>query len=160
MDMKRIVRGLALALALAAAAGGGALAAGEAVLRTAPENDFRTDQQYSYLTDPDVGNVFAYAWGAEQLSRPEGIVCDFSGDGIGEAEYPYISQLLREHTAPETLVQTACDKCTLFHGGRSRDDVTVIAARITSRFRSEYTKTPITESTQCNEILSAPAKAL
>ena len=115
MDMKRIVRGLALALALAAAAGGGALAAGEAVLRTAPENDFRTDQQYSYLTDPDVGNVFAYARGAEQLSRPEGIVCDFSGDGIGEAETYVIQKASSADFADAVTVKGLRGKSHAFH---------------------------------------------
>ena len=61
-------------------------------------------------------------------------------DGIGEAEYPYISQLLREGKSPECLVQTACSQSGIFHGGQTRDDVTVIAARVISRFRTEYTK--------------------
>ncbi len=111
------------------------------------------------------------------MSFPVGIVTDalpsrrrstaFAGDtvvmlsdGIGEAEYPYISQLLREQTDPDALVRTACDKCTLFHGGQSRDDVTVIAARVTSRIRADYTKIDETDSTQCDEFAPALSKSL
>ena len=61
-------------------------------------------------------------------------------DGIGEAEYPYISQLLREGQEPARIVQEAVEKCAVFQGGTSRDDVTVIAARVTSRFHTDVTK--------------------
>lgn len=79
-------------------------------------------------------------------------------DGIGEAEYPYISQLLREQAEPADVVQAACEKCRLFHGGQSRDDVTVIAARVTSRFRAEYTKTDKADSCSCDEITPCLSK--
>lgn len=111
------------------------------------------------------------------LSFPVGIVTDalpsrrrtagFDGDmlvmlsdGIGEAEYPYISQLLREQTEPEEIVRSACDKCTLFHGGQSRDDVTVIAARMTSRIRADYTKIDKPDSVPCDDFSPALSKAL
>ena len=81
-------------------------------------------------------------------------------DGIGEAEYPYISQLLREQTEPEEIVRSACDKCTLFHGGQSRDDVTVIAARMTSRIRADYTKIDKPDSVPCDDFSPALSKAL
>ena len=81
-------------------------------------------------------------------------------DGIGEAEYPFISQLLRRDALPEEIVRAACEKCTLFHGGQSRDDVTVIAARVTSRIRAEYTKNDIGASKQCEDIIPLFSKAL
>ncbi len=61
------------------------------VMEISPGNDFRTDLQYSYLKDPNPENVSAYAHGAEQLSLPRGIICDFSEDDIGDAK-SYIIQ--------------------------------------------------------------------
>ena len=62
-------------------------------------------------------------------------------DGIGEAEYPLHQPPLREQNLqPQEVVQSACEKSTLFHGGQSRDDVTMIAARMTSRIQTESTK--------------------
>ena len=49
-----------------------------------PDNDFRTDLQYSYVMD-DVTNVYAYAHGVEQLSLPRGVICDFSEE-VDEAD--------------------------------------------------------------------------
>ena len=111
------------------------------------------------------------------LSFPVGIVTDalpsrrrtagFDGDmlvmlsdGIGEAEYPYISQLLREQNEPGEIVRSACEKCTLFHGGQTRDDVTVIAARVTSRIRADYTKIDGAESTQCDDFAPVFSKSV
>lgn len=81
-------------------------------------------------------------------------------DGIGEAEYPYISALLREGAAPEKITEAASAKCAVFHGGQSRDDVTVIAARVTSRFRTESTKSDKPETVSCVENAPAPMKIL
>ena len=61
-------------------------------------------------------------------------------DGISEAQYPYLSQLLRQGAAPAEVVAYAQEKCAVFHGGTQRDDVTVIAARICSHFCTESTK--------------------
>ena len=44
-----------------------------------PDNDFRTDLQYSYVMD-DYENIYAYAHGMELLSLPRGVKCDFSED--------------------------------------------------------------------------------
>ncbi len=52
---------------------------------TPPDNDFRTPLQYAYLMDAPK-NYAAYAKGAQELSIPRGIICDFSGDGFGESE--------------------------------------------------------------------------
>ena len=57
-----------------------------AVMQSSPDDDFHTDLQYSYLMDPVIENVYAYAHGVEDLSKPKGIVCDFSGDGVGPAQ--------------------------------------------------------------------------
>ena len=52
---------------------------------TAPDNDIHTTLQYKYLNDENITNVYAYANGVSELSRPKAIVCDFSSDeGIGE----------------------------------------------------------------------------
>lgn len=58
----------------------------------AADNDIHTDLQYGYLKDENLENVYAYANGVMELSRPKAIVCDFSQDeGIGEAS-SYIIQ--------------------------------------------------------------------
>ena len=104
---------LSLTLAFAMIIGCAAFAAGEEaggtpVLQTAPDNDFRTDLQYSYLMDPDPENVYAYARGAEQLSAPKGIVCDFSGDGIGEAESYLVQRASSEDFSAAAAAAGAC----------------------------------------------------
>ena len=51
-----------------------------------PYNDIHTTLQYKYLNDENITNVYAYANGVSELSRPKAIVCDFSADkGIGES---------------------------------------------------------------------------
>lgn len=51
-----------------------------------PDNDIHTTLQYKYLNDENITNVYAYANGVSELSRPKAIVCDFSSDkGIGES---------------------------------------------------------------------------
>ncbi len=112
MKPKRILSAF-LAILLAAGLGSAALATGEASgdasdslalfllltsteepfdeslytanMRTAPDDDPRTDLQYSYIMDDDLENVYAYGHGVEQLSLPKGVVCDFSGDDVGDA---------------------------------------------------------------------------
>ncbi len=60
-------------------------------------------------------------------------------DGIGEAEYPYISQLLRQGISLTDLTRAVCEKAGVFLGGTARDDMTVIAARICSQIPSDLT---------------------
>lgn len=51
-----------------------------------PDNDIHTTLQYKYLNDETITNVYAYAAGVSELSRPKAIMCDFSADsGIGES---------------------------------------------------------------------------
>ena len=57
-----------------------------------PYNDIHTTLQYKYLNDENITNVYTYANGVSELSRPKAIVCDFSADkGIGESS-TYIIQ--------------------------------------------------------------------
>ena len=132
--MKKIQRSLSLLLALMMLLSSGALAFGEAdgppaylssqeiialmgseepfdaslytpIMQTSPDNDFRTDLQYSYLMDPDVTNIYAYSHGVEELSQPKGIVCDFSGDGVGTASSYIIQRASSEDFSDAVTVE-------------------------------------------------------
>lgn len=61
-------------------------------------------------------------------------------DGIGEAEYPFIRQLLGQGIALSEITRTVCEKADIFLGGAARDDMTVIAARICCRIPADVTK--------------------
>ena len=54
-------------------------------------------------------------------------------DGISEAEFPYIRQLLMQNPEPEQLLNAIFEKASVFHGGTVRDDMTVITARVKSQ---------------------------
>lgn len=54
-------------------------------------------------------------------------------DGISEAEYPYMKQLLGQNLKPDQIIQEIFDKASVFHGGEIRDDMTVIVARVRSK---------------------------
>ncbi len=54
-------------------------------------------------------------------------------DGISEAEFPYIRQLVSQTPEPGQLLEEIFEKAPLFHGGTVTDDMTVITARIHSR---------------------------
>ncbi len=43
-------------------------------------SDFHTDLQYKYIIDPRPENIYRYANGDADLSRPKGNILDFSGD--------------------------------------------------------------------------------
>ncbi len=58
-------------------------------------------------------------------------------DGIGEAEYPYIKQLLWQDLSLEEITQAVCEKAAIFHGGEVRDDMTVIIARLCAECKDE-----------------------
>ena len=75
------------------------------ILRTSPDNDMRTDLQYSYVMDEDLNNVYAYAHGVEPMSLPRGVVCDFSGDGIGEASTYIIQRAASEDFSDAVTVE-------------------------------------------------------
>lgn len=47
-----------------------------------PENDFHSSIQYQYINDSDYENVSKYANGVTELSKPRGIVVDFSNENI------------------------------------------------------------------------------
>lgn len=61
-------------------------------------------------------------------------------DGVSDAEYPYIRQLLSHNPEPEQLVEAIFEKSAVFHGGAVRDDMTVIAARVQSRITAPVRK--------------------
>ena len=56
-----------------------------------PPNDFHTLLQYRFITD-DPDNIFNYAQGAEDLSRPRGNLLDFSED-LKESSNSYVIQI-------------------------------------------------------------------
>ncbi len=51
-------------------------------------------------------------------------------DGIHEAEYPYIKELLLQGSSLEELAEAICSKASAFCGGSACDDMTVIAAAV------------------------------
>ena len=63
-------------------------------------------------------------------------------DGVNEAEYPYIKQILSQNPENEFLLKEIFDKAAVFHGGEVRDDMTVITARV----RSTQPEKPVTSS--------------
>ena len=134
--MKPVHSSLALTLVLAMIIGSGLSAAGrpfsrtpvpvlreepqgESVytpdMKTSPDSDFRTDLQYSYATDEDPLNVYAYARGAEEMSLPRGIICDFSGDGIGNAKSYVIQRASSEDFSDAVTIDRLPKKSYTFH---------------------------------------------
>ena len=74
------------------------------IMLTSPDNDMKTDLQYSYSMDEDYTNVFAYAHGWSQLSIPRGVICDFSEDGIADApEYILQRSAAEDFADPVTI---------------------------------------------------------
>ncbi|MBR0483223.1 MAG: SpoIIE family protein phosphatase [Oscillospiraceae bacterium] len=63
-----------------------------------------------------------------KLSAQDGDAVILLSDGISEAEYPYIRQLLLQNSSPEQLLNAVFEKAPVFHGGTVRDDMTVITA--------------------------------
>lgn len=61
-------------------------------------------------------------------------------DGIGEAEYPYIRQLLGQGLPLSEITKTVCEKADIFLGGAAKDDMTVIAAKVCCRIPADFTK--------------------
>ena len=57
-----------------------------------PSNDFHTSLQYRYLIDENVENIFSYATGSKDLSRPQGNILNFT-DSITESSNSYIIQI-------------------------------------------------------------------
>ena len=62
-----------------------------------PINDFHTLLQYKYLKDENLENIFNYANGDDDLSRPEGNLLDFT-DSIKESSENYIIQISSSNT--------------------------------------------------------------
>ena len=84
------------------------------IMLTSPDNDMRTDLQYSYVMDPDLENVYAYAHGVEALSLPRGVICDFSDDDIGEADSYVIQRSASEDFADAVTVEGLSEKSYAF----------------------------------------------
>ena len=57
-----------------------------------PSNDFHTLLQYKYITDENVENIFNYANGSEDISRPKGNILDFS-DSLKVNSNTYVIQI-------------------------------------------------------------------
>ena len=75
-----------------------------AIMLESPDNESKTDLQYSYAMDPDYSNVFAYAHGWDRLSIPRGVKCDFSEDGIEDAaEYIFQYSSTEDFADPVTV---------------------------------------------------------
>ncbi len=51
-------------------------------------------------------------------------------DGIHEAQYPFIKELLLRDLPLSDVTEQICQKAAVFHAGKAEDDITVIAARI------------------------------
>ncbi|MBR7040049.1 MAG: SpoIIE family protein phosphatase [Oscillospiraceae bacterium] len=81
-----------------------------------------------------------------RLTAYDGDTVLLLSDGISEAEFPYIRSLCTQGLTPEALAKAICDKAAVFCGGEARDDMTVIAARMTSRDRAGSTRSDNTSS--------------
>ena len=87
-----------------------ALAAGTVFAGEVLEFDIHTERMLNYLADPDAANVFEYAKGAKDYSKPEKLVCDFSQDeGIGESE-TYVFQKSADAAFTDPLTVTGLEK--------------------------------------------------
>lgn len=51
-------------------------------------------------------------------------------DGIHEAEFPFMKELLLRNMPLTEVITQICEKAGIFHAGKAEDDITVIAARI------------------------------
>lgn len=67
---------------------------------------------------------------SRHVTTNEGDAIVMVSDGIGEAEFPYIRQLLQQDLPLTEIVDSVCEKSAVFLGGNQRDDMTVIVARI------------------------------
>ena len=75
-----------------------------------------------------------------KLSAQDGDRILLLSDGISEAEYPYIRQLLSQNPAPGQLTDSIFEKAAVFHGGTVRDDMTVISAQVKNRISVPLTR--------------------
>ena len=51
-------------------------------------------------------------------------------DGIHEAEFPFVKELLLRCVPLGEMITQICEKAGIFHAGKADDDITVIAARV------------------------------
>ncbi len=51
-------------------------------------------------------------------------------DGIHEAEFPFVKELLLRNMPLKEVIAQICEKAGIFHAGKAEDDITVIAAKI------------------------------
>lgn len=82
--MKRIISVICAVLLLVCAAALPLNA--EIAVETPPDNDFHTPEQYAFITSDDLSSIYNYTNGDAEMSRPRGIVCDFSGDGLPKSQ--------------------------------------------------------------------------
>lgn len=66
-------------------------------------------------------------------------------DGISEAEYPFIKELLLSNMPLSQIAAQVCEKADVFHAGKAEDDITVIAAavRSTAAMQEECSAQPV-----------------
>jgi len=72
-----------------------------------PSNDFHTLLQYRYIIDDNPENIFNYAQGDKNISKPKGNVLDFS-DSINISSSSYVIQISSSNNfdSPETQIIT------------------------------------------------------
>lgn len=95
-----------------------------------------------------VGIMTDAAPGKRRLFGMEEDLIVMTSDGISEAEYPYIREVLLRHPEPAQAAAEILAKAPVFHGGVCRDDVTVIVGKVTLSNLSNST----------NEAAPAPVK--
>lgn len=73
---------------------------------------------------------------AEPFSRTLSALADdriiMISDGINEAEYPFMKELLLRNMPLSKITAQVCEKADVFHAGKAEDDITVIAAAVRS----------------------------
>ena len=69
-----------------------------------PSNDFHTLLQYQYILDEDPENIFNYAIGDKDLSRPRGNLLDFSDNIFSSSSYIIQISSSKNFDTPDTKI--------------------------------------------------------
>ena len=97
---------------------------------------------------------------SRHVTAQEGDAIVMLSDGIGEAEFPYIRQLLQQGLPLTEIVDSVCEKSAVFLGGVQRDDMTVMVARISSATDDQNCHSMENSIPETRKFVSNPPKIL
>ncbi len=97
---------------------------------------------------------------SRHVTAQEGDAIVMLSDGIGEAEFPYIRQLLQQGLPLTEIVDSVCEKSAVFLGGVQRDDMTVMVARISSSTDDQNCHSMENSIPETRKFVSTPPKIL